>query len=106
MISYKYQGAGRGRRKAGVGLSRTLDGRTVPGGSSRSGLTPLKVTKVRGAGPMFSFQKVKTVDIVALTRELSVLVGGADSTGPRLGVDRRGRCKPALNAMLLDIAGG
>jgi type II secretory pathway component PulF len=71
---------------------------------SALGLTPTRVRESRASGPIFSFQQVKTKDIVGLTRELSVLVEAHIPLDRGLVSIAEGDGKPALNAMLLDIA--
>ena len=73
MIAYKYKALD----LAGAhckGMIRALDEQDAYRRVVASGMTPLSVAEVKETGPAFSFQQVKTADIVALTRELSVLV--------------------------------
>jgi MSHA biogenesis protein MshG len=71
---------------------------------SGSGLTPLSVRLVKERGPAFSWQQVKTADIVGLTRELSVLVEARVPLDRGLVSIAESDGKPALNLMILDIA--
>src|ERR1041384_7742239 len=86
------------------GLIRALDEQDALRRVSASGFTPLSVSLVKDRGPTFSWQQVKTADIVALTRELSVLVEARIPLDRGLVSIAEGDGKPALNQMILDIA--
>jgi type II secretory pathway component PulF len=86
------------------GMVRALDDQDAYRRLAATGLTPLSVAQVKEKGPTFSFQKVKTADIVALTRELSVLVEARIPLDRGLVSIAEGDGKPALNQMILDIA--
>jgi len=86
------------------GVIRAADEQDAYRKLAATGLTPLSVIQVKDKGPTFSFQKVKTTDIVALTRELSVLVEARIPLDRGLVYIAEGDGKPALNQMILDIA--
>jgi type II secretory pathway component PulF len=86
------------------GTIRALDEQDAYRRMSATGLTPLTVKVVKDRGPAFSWQQVKTADIVALTRELSVLVEARVPLDRGLVSIAEGDGKAALNSMILDIA--
>jgi type II secretory pathway component PulF len=86
------------------GMIHALDDQDAYRRLAATGLTPLGVKLVKEKGPTFSFQRVKTADIVALTRELSVLVEARIPLDRGLVSIAEGDGKPAMNQMILDIA--
>ncbi len=68
------------------------------------GLTPTRISKKVERGPTFSFQAIKTVDVVNLTRELAVLVEARIPLDRGLVSIAEGDCKPEMRNMLLDMA--
>jgi len=69
-----------------------------------AGLTPVRLTLVNNAEPIFSFQKVSGSDIVDLTRELSVLVEARIPLDRGLASIAEHDGKAALTTMIRDIA--
>jgi type II secretory pathway component PulF len=86
------------------GTIRALDEQDAYRRVTATGLTALNVSQVKERGPAFSWQQVKTADIVALTRELSVLVEARVPLDRGLASIAEGDGKPAVNEMILDIA--